>query len=1216
MSSGIFFAYFGTMKKHYLLFSFLFLLLNLRAQITCDFTLADSSGCCPFAILATATGTSASPIVARRWYVTGPGPASCNFVAPPGLNPNLSYVVCCPGNYCIRLWSQNQNGDTCSITKCVVNVYATPVINFTFSPTPLQGCLPLSFTVQDNSTPGSGVITSTSIDWGCGTASFFPPSTFPFTKTYNSCPTGCIDPTVIVCNSFGCCTDTTYSCLAEIIDTPTAFFTADITFANCSPVPLTSHFTADSAGPNMEYKWFIDGVLTQTSTSRFFTHSFTASGSCYDIMLVVSHSSGCADTFTRNNYICFNPAVSYTQNPTAMCDSGYLTLTNTTPGIDSLVFTVTGPQNFGPVKAHSTIFFITQPGTYTIKAVGKFSPTCSDSAFSSLSVVQGVSADFFISDTFHCSVPATVNFAANPCAGCAHAWSLFSGSPSSSSSASPTVTYTGFGLKIVRHIAIGSNGCADTLVKQVLIQKINPHIAIDHIAGCAPVCATLSDITNYNLIPEPIASVCWSFPGSNIPGACQDTVQRCFPNIGCYDVRLTVTTTTGCVDSTSLIDTICVGSPPLCAMTLSPLTMCYESDTVVASLSCNTFDFAEVNWGDGSPVQTFYTPVFTHVFRDTGILTVTVTPYKDSCIGNVMTQQVTIYGPVSAFHDSAGCVSGDTLFLVNDSKGATSYQWNLCNGTTSTQTNLAVVIPLCTVCDVTLTTFNSTTVCSHSYTRTVITPCYSASFSPTDTTICVGRNVNFTNTSVNNTPQFTRWDFDCGNGILFSGPSSNSVTRTFTSTGNFCVAMRNKTNFGCEDTAYGNVTVCRAYADFSFNNNCNSNSVCFNDATRDTFCTLSTWDWDFGDNTPHSSLQNPCHTYANGGAHNITLVVTNSAGCPSMITKQVTIVTGDVADKNICAQESWCIASLPNISGLSFAWNIPAATYTTGTTNTSALPCIQINTQGDFLSTVVVSDTSGCSFTDSFTVHVNQVQAAGNVSADTIFCADGQETVAFYDQSQGNPDTWLWSFGDGTTSANVSPQHTYTMPGCYHATLSSCKGACCSNVVIDTICGYQIAANFIYNQHSDSFAFLNTSTGSYEASAWSFGDGGNSSAQDPVHVYSTPGLYTVTLVITDVNAPCSDTFISQITVAPFVSIHETDEGASGFSIYPNPSKDNFTVSVSENFIGKTLTVTDVTGKRVATVQLKAVNKKLETVGWTRGIYFVRVGNVVRKLAIE
>jgi hypothetical protein len=78
---------------------------------------------------------------------------------------------------------------------------------------------------------------------------------------------------------------------------------------------------------------------------------------------------------------------------------------------------------------------------------------------------------------------------------------------------------------------------------------------------------------------------------------------------------------------------------------------------------------------------------------------------------------------------------------------------------------------------------------------------------------------------------------------------------------------------------------------------------------------------------------------------------------------------------------------------------------------------------------------------------------SANFYADTLHGIDSL-TVNFTDSSIAIPDSWLWDFGDGTTSTAQFPTHTYTQPGNYSVKLitnaSVGTGTICRDTAIKT----------------------------------------------------------------------------------------------------------------------------------------------------------------------
>jgi len=1031
-------------------------------QITsCNFLLHDTSTCAPVVLIATANETSNSPIVSRMWYLT-----TCSgvpkYTSSIGLNSNFSYVIDTPGCYCLRLWSEDANGDTCSHQQCNLTVAANPVSNFTFSPT--EGCLPFTVHAQCNSIAGSGTIDSVVIDWGCYGITFnnsCPAN--PITVTYSqpACAPGLQSPTIIIKNSFGCYAEESFPNLINLIPDPVANFTADTTVANCTDSPLLVHFTADSADPHITYTWYINGQEVQSGTSRLLKHSFAVDSNCYDVKLVVSHPSGCADSITKSSYICVRrlPLITFTQNISTVCvntehpDS--LILQNTSEGIPSLTWQLSSspPQAFPTVSGSRAAFDINSAGVYTVTASGVYSAGCSNSITEQVLVAKTRPiAGFTQSDSISCKVPITINYTSVPCAGCTYKWNFSSGLPSTSTVANPAVTYNSFNNNNLYLVVTASDGCTDTVSKSndVILTQLQPSFISDKVRGCSPLCASLYNTTRLAAFPGvTMASTCWSFPNSIIAGACQDSFNVCFTQPGCYNVKMVATTNTGCKDSIIVPNDICVGSPPNNTLTVSPAVICFH-DSVNVSIGGDTISYALVSFGQGPP-QVYTSKTFSYLFTDTGHFCITVVTYRDSCKGDSLTSCVVVNPPIAAFHDSTTCLTGDTIFFNNTSSGATSYKWYFCTGDSSVLVNPYKVLPPCDTCSVTLVATNSITGCSDKKYLTISTACQTSSFTPGDTDGCAALVLFFVNTSRSSITSLTSWCWNSAGGDVWNNSGTN-LFHAFLSPGSYIVAMRNVSVGGCIDTVYKTVNVCQLNANFTTNSGCFPAPLCFTDSSTETSCPGESWMWSFGDNTT-SNVENPCHVYPAPGTYTAKLVIRNSYGCADSISKPVIISSPVNVDISIdtfpCPGVQTCINNNSTGIALVYQWTMPGATPGT---STSASPCYTYITSGDYPAYLRLSSNNQCAVNDTFMIHAHSPIAGGYASSTYISCPNPPQLIVFHDTSMYADTLWHWDFGDGSFSNQQNATHIYLIPGVYIATETvTDKSGCTSTAIIDTI---------------------------------------------------------------------------------------------------------------------------------------------------------------------
>jgi PKD repeat protein len=151
--------------------------------------------------------------------------------------------------------------------------------------------------------------------------------------------------------------------------------------------------------------------------------------------------------------------------------------------------------------------------------------------------------------------------------------------------------------------------------------------------------------------------------------------------------------------------------------------------------------------------------------------------------------------------------------------------------------------------------------------------------------------------------------------------------------------------------------------------------------------------------------------------------------------------------------------------------------------------------------------------------------------------------VTFTDESTGNPASWDWNFGDGNTSTLENPANTYANNGTYTVTLTE-QNSLGTNITTETnyiiVGGSALAADFTATPTSGTVPltvqFTDTSTGSPTTWLWDFGDGTTGSAQNPSHIYTSPGTYSISLIAS--NGAGSNTF-SQPDTITVSSVTET-----------------------------------------------------------------------------
>jgi len=245
----------------------------------------------------------------------------------------------------------------------------------------------------------------------------------------------------------------------------------------------------------------------------------------------------------------------------------------------------------------------------------------------------------------------------------------------------------------------------------------------------------------------------------------------------------------------------------------------------------------------------------------------------------------------------------------------------------------------------------------------------------------------------------------------------------------------------------------------------------------------------------------------------------------------VTIVTVPVAAFTFnssmgCAPLTVLFNNTSSNNSSTFSWVFEGGTPPTSTNQN---PVCTWNTPGVYLVTLTATNSAGSS-TATATIIVNQAPTA-------TFTTQTAGLSVITTNSSQNATSYSWTFGDGGTSTQMSPTHTYLTTGTYTLTMVA-TNECGSNTTTQTVVIQGSAPIVSFNTDMSSgcpgltVQFTDASAGNPTGWMWTFAGGtpGVSTAQNPSVTYTTPGTYDVTLVATNLFGAGTSTQVGYITV--------------------------------------------------------------------------------------
>ncbi len=305
------------------------------------------------------------------------------------------------------------------------------------------------------------------------------------------------------------------------------------------------------------------------------------------------------------------------------------------------------------------------------------------------------------------------------------------------------------------------------------------------------------------------------------------------------------------------------------------------------------------------------------------------------------------------------------------------------------------------------------------------------------------------------------------------------------------------------------------------------------------------WFWDFGvpgTNDDTSTEESPSYTYPGDGVYTVELIVTTPFTCAD--TAYSTVEIFPEIDPAFEAPDPECF-STNNFSLMPLVENDPITTYswdfggeTVSATVSGASVSNLVYAEPGTYTVEVTAIANGCEVTATEEVWVIADPSIGFQGGPPIGCPP--HSVSFNNTSETETaTTYLWDFGDGTTSVSANPVHVYENPGTYSVTLTMNSTGYCSQELLLTQSGLvevQAVPSAGFNITPNQVDILNPVI-EYETLAtgnvscyYNFGDGGSSSECSGTYTFSDGGYFDVVQTVIN-EAGCTNTAIGQVAVS-------------------------------------------------------------------------------------
>ncbi|MCF8295103.1 MAG: PKD domain-containing protein [Bacteroidales bacterium] len=749
----------------------------------------------------------------------------------------------------------------------------------------------------------------------------------------------------------------------------------------------------------------------------------------------------------------------------------------------------------------------------------------------------------------------------------------------------------------------------------------------------------------------PVTSWYWNF-GDGDTSTLQEPIHN-YDSVGVYEVSLTITSDS-CTSTAIYYVYLDSVSFPECYASFG-----YDIDPA-NSYDFDFYDFSYAlapitswiwNFGDGT-TSTLQNP--SHLFTQQGIYEVSLTITSDSCT-NTYAEWITVGNSSSGdcqadfWYYTYSSYSVEFFDLSWSNSPILTWTWDFGDGTTSNlpypmhQYSAPGVYPV------------SLTIQSDSCTSTVFYPIYVDSIIVPD---CYadgnyysnGLTVVFQDYSYAMNP-INSWYWEFGDGTT---STQQNPTHVYPTAGYYDV-MLTITSDSCTSSMYLGVFVdsiiyyeCMAEF-YTTPNPSDPLSILYVDNSY-AMNQITSWFWEFGDGGT-STDQYPYHTYAAAGTYSVTLSIMaipwTYPGDTCFSTTTYSIVVGNSNPGNCIAMFNYSVSNQTTVDFSDQSYSATPIQYWywdfgDGSTSTLQNPTHTYAAPGFYVVNLYIEADSCSSYSSNYisltTGNGNALPGGGPLwempacQAFFLTIADGLE-VEFTNLSViplSGVVMFNWDFGDGNSSSDFSPTHTYASDGVYNVILTLSSGASCGGTY-EVQLYINSASNWGSNCQAAFFPVTDTMVNTIQfidmsvfdvinptTFSWNFGDGSFSYDMNPLHTYAQAGTYTVYHEIasgTCISGMAIEVDLQNNSFMPMpgytpLAIDEEDELGT-ISLYPNPATDKVYLSTEMIAAGRyDISMYDITGKLLVaqSLQLGTGEHTTELLVdmLAKGSYFVRI----------